>query len=170
MSDIFHKDVPLTYIQKIFRVIEETPEHTYHIITKRSKRMLQLSPSLPWPPNLRISVTVEQQQYAFRVKHLLGVPAALRGINAEPLLGYLTLDLTDIDWVHCGGETEIGYRECQPAWVRHLRDQCVAGNVAFAFSHWSGLHPGDHGCTLDGTIWDQAPPIVHPLLGHPLSK
>jgi protein gp37 len=166
MSDIFHQGIPISYVQKIFAVIEDTPQHNYFIITKRSKRMMVLAPKLPWPPNLQMTVTIENQQYAFRADHLRQVPAAMRTINAEPLLGLIdNINLEGIDGVNAGGETEPGFRECKPEWVRALRDQCIAAGVPFSFSHWSGLHPGDNGRLLDGKIWDQHPRPLHPLFG-----
>lgn len=167
MSDVFHRLVSDDFIHRIFTVIADTPQHHYEILTKRSQRLARLAPRLPWPDNLWMGVTVENQRYSFRVDHLRQVPAVIRFLSVEPMLGPIKLDLEGIDWVRCGGETEPGYRELDPNWVRQLRDQCVAARVPFSFMHWSGLHRQDHGRLLDGQVWDQvpqAPESLGPLL------
>ena len=106
MSDLFHPDVPLDFIQRVFKVMADTPRHTYQILTKRSKRLASLANELDWPPNVWMGVSVESKRYAFRIDHLRSVPAAVRFISAEPLLGPLpNLDLSLIHWLIAGGES-----------------------------------------------------------------
>jgi protein gp37 len=158
MSDLFHPQVPTEFIQAVFETIVDTPQHSYSILTKRSGRLAALAGQLPWPPHLEIGVTIGLQRWAFRAAHLRSTGAAVKFINCEPLLGPLQLELDGIDYVRAGGETERGFRECHPDWVRSLRDQCLEAGVPFQFMHWSGLHPSSGGNQLDGEIWDQQPP------------
>jgi protein gp37 len=142
MSDLFHKSVPSKFIRDVFAVMEETPRHTYQVLTKRPQRVARLAPSLPWPPNVWMGVTVESDRYVFRADHLRLVPAAVRFISAEPLLGPLdNLELTGIDWVIGGGESGAGARPMHPEWVRGLRDRCVESKVKFFFKQWGAWRP-----------------------------
>lgn len=158
MSDLFHPEVPLSFIERVFSVMADTPHHTYQILTKRSKRLAQLADSLPWSPNVWIGVTVETSRYAFRVDHLRSVDAAMRFVSAEPLLGPLPdLDLTKVDWLIAGGESGPGARPLNASWVRSLRDQCAAAGVAFFFKQWGGTTPKSGGRELDGRLHDDMP-------------
>jgi protein gp37 len=158
MSDLFHPKVPTEFIVAVFGTIADNPQHSYTILTKRSARMAALADRLPWPSSLEMGVSIGLPQYGFRANHLRRVPAAIRFINCEPLLGPLELDLTGINYVRAAGETEPGFRECKPEWVRLLRDQCVDAGVPFQFAHWAGLHQNGNNRTLDGQIWDQPAP------------
>jgi len=158
MSDLFHPSVPFTFIERVFETMIQTPRHEYQILTKRSKRLSELAPDLPWPANVWMGVSVEDQRYAFRADHLRSVPASVRFISAEPLLGKLKLDLDRIDWLIVGGESGAGARPLDGEWVRSLRDDCVDRNVAFFFKQWGGHHPKANGRTLDDHIWSQYPP------------
>jgi protein gp37 len=159
MSDLFHDDVPLGFIRDVFDVMADTPQHQYQVLTKRSKRLRQLAEDLSWPSNVWMGVSVETQRYAFRVDHLRDVPAAIRFVSAEPLLGPLELDLDTIDWLIVGGESGAGARPIDPDWVRSLRDQSLAGGVSFFFKQWGGRTPKAGGRELDGRRWDEMPDI-----------
>lgn len=160
MSDLFHDDVPLAFIKDVFDVMADTPQHTYQVLTKRSKRLLRDAGNLVWPANLWMGVSVETQRYAFRVRHLRDVPAATRFVSAEPLLGPLRLELEGIAWLIAGGESGAGARPTDPAWVRALRDQCRDERVAFFFKQWGGRTPKAGGRVLDGATWDEMPALA----------
>ena len=158
MSDLFHPDVPLDFIQRVFKVMADTPRHTYQILTKRSKRLASLAAKLDWPPNVWMGVSIESKRYAFRINHLRSVPAAVRFISAEPLLGPLpNLDLSSIHWLIAGGESGHNARPMNEEWVLDLRDQCAAADVAFFFKQWGGRTPKAGGRVLDGTLHDALP-------------
>ena len=158
MSDVFHPEVPLEFIQDIFTVMAETPRHTYQILTKRSKRLASAAPQLDWPPNVWMGVSVETSRYTFRIDHLKTVPAEVRFISAEPLLGPLPdLDLSGIHWLIAGGESGHNARFIDEAWVLDLRDQCAAADVAFFFKQWGGLHSKSGGRLLAGRVYDEMP-------------
>ncbi len=160
MSDLFHDDVPLSFIRDVFAVVADTPQHTYQVLTKRSKRLARVASDLDWPPNLWMGVSIESQRYAFRADQLRDIPAAVRFISAEPLLSSVRLDLTGISWLIAGGESGVGARPVDPTWVRALRDQCLDANVAFFFKQWGGRTPKAGGRELDGHLWDQMPELV----------
>lgn len=158
MSDLFHPQVPLAFIRDVFAVMAETPRHTYQILTKRSQRLAAVGPGLDWPQNVWMGVSVETGRYTFRIKHLRTVPAEVRFISAEPLLGPLAgLDLSGIHWVIAGGESGPGARPMEKAWVLDLRDQCAAADVAFFFKQWGGLHSKSGGRLLAGRVYDDMP-------------
>ena len=161
MSDLFHAKVPLSFILEVFAVMAATPQHTYQLLTKRSLRLKRLAPSLTWPPNLWIGVSVEDADHLGRVDHLRTVPASVRFLSAEPLLGPLTgLNLAGIDWVITGGESGAGARPCDPVWVRHIRDACQASGAAYFHKQWGGRTPKSGGRELDGRQWSQMPEPV----------
>ena len=158
MSDLFHKDVPISFIRSVFDVVRETPRHTYQLLTKRSKRLRHVAPNLDWPANLWMGVSVESSKYNFRIDHLRDVPAAVRFVSAEPLLGPLgQVDFTGIDWVIAGGESGPRARPMDIAWGRELRDQCLREDVSFFFKQWGGRTPKIGGRELDGRTWDDMP-------------
>lgn len=158
MSDLFHPEVPLDFIQRVFSVMADTPRHTYQILTKRSKRLAALAPDLDWPTNVWMGVSVENDRYAFRIDHLRSVEAAVRFVSAEPLLGPLpSLDLSSIHWLIAGGESGPNARPMDEAWVRDLRDQCREADVAFFFKQWGGRTPKAGGRKLDGAYHDEIP-------------
>jgi len=157
MSDLFHEDVPLEFIRRVFDVMVATPQHTYQVLTKRSKRLARDASQLDWPTNLWIGVSVECQRYVFRTDHLREAPAAVRFVSAEPLLGPVRFDLGGIDWVIAGGESGPKARPVDPVWVRQIRDDCLAAGVAFFFKQWGGRTPKARGRELDGRTWDEMP-------------
>ncbi len=144
MSDLFHPEVPDEFIEDVFRVMADTPRHTYQVLTKRSKRLAALGAQLLWPDNVWMGVSVESDQYCFRVRHLRSVPATVRFISAEPLLGPLdSIDLDGIDWLIAGGESGHHARPMHPRWVLELRDKCVGADVPFFFKQWGAWTPSD---------------------------
>jgi protein gp37 len=138
-------------------VMADTPRHTYQILTKRADRARHVSGSLPWPSNVWMGVSIENQTYAFRAKRLREIPAAVRFLSVEPLLGPVKLDLAGIHWVIVGGESGPHARPMEQAWARSVRDQCRAAGVAFFFKQWGGRTPKAGGRLLDGRTWDEFP-------------
>jgi protein gp37 len=158
MSDLFHPSVPVAYIHDVFDVIEDTPQHTYQVLTKRSKRLAQLGDRLQFPTNLWMGVSVESKRYSFRIDHLREVDAAVRFVSAEPLLGPLPmLDLTGIHWLIAGGESGPNARPMDRSWVTDLRDQCDDAHVPFFFKQWGGRTAKAGGRELDGQLHDDMP-------------
>jgi len=161
MSDIFHEDIPEEYVAQIFDVMAQASWHQFQVLTKRHDRMAELAPRLPWPDNVWMGVTIENNRWVERADRLRSVPAAVRFISAEPLLGPLPdLDLTDIDWLIAGGESGPIRRPPKVEWFRELRDRCVAQGVAYFFKQWGGRYPKEGGRDLDGRTWDEFPEPV----------
>lgn len=158
MSDLFHARVPTEFIAQVFDVMAQTPHHTYQVLTKRSRRLRRLAPELPWPPNIWMGVSIEDDDQVSRAEDLRQVPAAVRSVSAEPLLGPLPrLDLTGVDWLIAGGESGHGARPVDAAWIAGLRDACADADVAFFFKQWGGRTPKAGGRTLDDRTWDGMP-------------
>jgi protein gp37 len=158
MSDIFHKAAPFDFIRRIFEVIEKASWHRFQALTKRSDRLVELAPSLPWPENLWMGVTVENSDFAYRIDHLGMVDAAVRFISFEPLLGPIPkMDLSRIDWVIVGGESGPRARPMEPDWVRDVQRQCKRADVPFFFKQWGGLNKKRNGRLLDGELYDAMP-------------
>jgi protein gp37 len=161
MCDLFHEGIPDDYIREVFAVIARAPHHVYYLLTKRDARLADLAPGLPWPPQIWLGVTVEHAQYRGRVDVLRTVPATVRHVSAEPLLGPLhDLDLTGVDLVVAGGESGPVRRPPQAAWLRGLRDHCLESGVAFAFKGWGGRTQGAGGRLLDGREWNERPMVA----------
>jgi protein gp37 len=161
MSDLFHARVPATFVARVFEVMTATPRHTYQVLTKRATRLARLAPALPWTPNIWMGVSVEDESQADRIDQLRKVPAAVRFVSAEPLLGPLDqTDFTGIDWVIAGGESGPHYRPADPLWIRGLRDACIATDVPFFFKQWGGRNPKAKGRVLDGRTWDDLPRVA----------
>lgn len=161
MSDLFHGKVPLAFIRDVFDVIVDTPQHTYQVLTKRSLRLRRLADRLPWPPNLWMGVSVEDTRVLSRVDHLREVPAAVRFLSCEPMLGPLDqINLIGIGWVIAGGESGPNYRPMHLEWARGLRDTCQEAKVPFFFKQWGGRTPKALGRELDGELWDEMPIAV----------
>jgi len=160
MSDLFHKDVPDEYIHRVFEVMVKANWHIFQVLTKRSARLARLGPTLPWRPHIWVGVSIETERYTWRADHLRNVPAYIRFISAEPLLGPLDhLSLDGIHWLITGGESGHGHRPCDPDWVRNLRDRCVEEGVAFFHKQWGGHTPKAGGRLLDGRTWDEFPQV-----------
>lgn len=158
MSDLFHEDVPLEFIQRVFSTVRDTPQHTYQILTKRAHLLESLSREFDWPDNVWMGVSVENEDYVHRIDHLRRSGAFVKFLSLEPLLGPLTeINLAGIDWVIAGGESGPGARPLDPTWVRHVRDQCIADDVAFHFKQWGGVNKKKTGRVLDGRTWDEFP-------------
>lgn len=158
MSDLFHEEIPADFIEQVFRVMEQADWHVFQVLTKRPERALELAPRLPWPAHVWLGVSVENRRFVQRTDVLREIPAAVRFISAEPLLGSLEgLDLTDIDWLIAGGESGPRHRPMRAKWVRELRDRCAREGVAFFFKQWGGRHPKSGGRLLDGRTWDEVP-------------
>lgn len=162
MSDLFHEDIPVNYLLDVFGVMQAAEHHTFQILTKRHERLRELAPLLTWPPNVWMGVSMENRHFTKRADALREVPAAVRFISAEPLLGPLDgLDLSDIHWLIAGGESGPRHRPVSIDWLRELRDRCLDNRVAFFFKQWGGSRPKSGGRELDGRIWDDMPIPSH---------
>ena len=160
MSDLFHDRVPEEFVRRVFDTMLEADWHTYQVLTKRSGRMARLGQTLPWRPHIWAGVSVESNQFVWRADHLRRVPAHVRFISAEPLLGPLDqLNLDGIHWLITGGESGAGHRPCDPDWVCQLRDRCGASGIAFFHKQWGGRTPKAGGRLLDGRTWDEFPNV-----------
>lgn len=158
MSDLFHARVPRSYVQDVFSVMAETPHHLYLVLTKRPSRARKLADQLTWPDNVWVGTSVESQDVMHRVDDLKALPAALRFVFFEPLLGPIDgLDLDGIGWVSLGGEAAARPRPLDPAWARTVRDQCHRAGVPFYFKQWGGRSSRSGGRELDGRTWDEFP-------------
>lgn len=162
MGDPFHKDVPDDFIHQIWGVMVRAHWHSFQVLTKRPQRMARMASSLPWPSNIWVGTSIETNQYVWRADHLRRVPAAVRFISAEPLLGPLDrLELTGIDWLITGGESGHGYRPCDPQWVQDLHARCQVGGISFFHKQWGGRTPKAGGRELYGRTWDEFPAPRH---------
>jgi protein gp37 len=161
MSDLFHDDVPLDYIQRVFDVMNECPQHQFQVLTKRAERVEQLSPLLNWTENIWMGVSVENEETMFRISHLQRTGAAIKFLSCEPLLsGLPDMNLAEIDWVIVGGESGFKARPILEEWVLDIRDQCIEANVPFFFKQWGGRNKKAAGRLLDGKFYDEMPSIA----------
>jgi protein gp37 len=159
MSDLFHEEVPEAFIQKVFEVMRVASWHTFQVLTKRPERAHEMAASLPWPSNVWLGTSVENESVLSRVDSLRRLPAHVLFLSLEPLLGPLpSLDLEGINWVIVGGESGAGARPMRPKWVREIKEKALSANVPFFFKQWGGRNKKAAGRTLDGRIWDQMPP------------
>lgn len=177
MSDLFHEDVPLEYIQRVFKVMNDTPRHTYQVLTKRSERLRSLARELHWTPNIWMGVSVEAENVSYRIPDLIATPAKVKFLSCEPLIAPVeSLYLGQIDWVIVGGESGPGARPIQKEWVDGIYRQCREHRVKFFFKQWgrpqfnadaddptiSSEHPkhAKGGCQLNGQIIREMPPLA----------
>jgi protein gp37 len=158
MSDLFHKDVPVLFINEVFQVMNECPQHTFQILTKRPEIAANYASKLDWTENIWMGTSVENMLVTHRVDSLRSIPAAVRFLSLEPLIGPLPmLDLKGIHWVIAGGESGPGARPMQQSWVEDIRDRCVALSVPFFFKQWGGVNKNRTGRVLSGRTWDEMP-------------
>lgn len=158
MSDLFHKEVPLSYIQRVFELMGKAHWHRFQVLTKRAARLEALSDRLPWAPNIWMGVSVESEAYLPRVDALTNTGAALKFLSLEPLLGPLPgLRVDGVDWVIVGGESGPRSRPMEAAWVREIQRRCAAGGVPFFFKQWGGRNKKKAGRVLDGRTWEELP-------------
>jgi protein gp37 len=161
MSDLFHEEVPLEYIQHVFAVMNRANWHQYQILTKRAERMEELSPKLEWAPHIWMGVSVENKDYCWRIDHLRRTQAHVKFLSIEPLLGPLgKIDLRGIAWVIVGGESGPGARTMEAEWVNDIRNQCQKTEAAFFFKQWGGVQKKKAGRILEGRTWDAMPELV----------
>jgi protein gp37 len=162
MSDLFHEDIPLDFISRVFQTMVRCPQHVFQILTKRSERLQDIAHELPWTNNIWMGVSVENDKVLQRVHHLSQVPAQVRFLSCEPLIGPLDhLPLSHIHWVIVGGESGPGARIMKPEWVESILIQCNEHRVPFFFKQWGGVRKDRTGRLLHGRTYDEMPlPIV----------
>lgn len=162
MSDLFHEEIPLEFIQGVFAVMNENHQHTFQVLTKRTERLRELAPLLDWSENILMGVTIENNNYTNRASDLRQVDAAVRFLSLEPLLGPLPdLELANIDWVIVGGESGPGARPMQEKWIIDIKKKCeVEYNIPFFFKQWGGINKKKTGRILQGKTWDNYPRIM----------
>jgi len=166
MSDLFHEAIPDEFIEEVFAVMAEAHWHVFQILTKRHERLLEIAGQLEWPDNVWMGVSVENRKFVHRADHLRQVPAAIRFVSAEPLLGPLDdLNLDQLDWVIVGGESGPKHRPMRVEWARDLRDRCLEAEVPFFFKQWGGIRSKSGGRQLDGQEWSQMPLRSTELVG-----
>ncbi|MBN1348415.1 phage Gp37/Gp68 family protein [candidate division KSB1 bacterium] len=162
MSDLFHEKIPFDYIQKVFKVMNENRRHTFQILTKRSNVLFEFSKYLNWTKNIWMGVTVESQQFAYRIDELRRTEAFVKFLSLEPLISSVKIaSFTEIDWVIVGGESGPGARPMLKEWVIDLKNQCQSHNVPFFFKQWGGVNKKKSGRLLEGRIWDEMPIRKH---------
>jgi protein gp37 len=160
MSDLFHDKVPVEFIQQVFLTMTLAHWHTFQVLTKRADRLAELASQFNWPSNVWMGVSVENERYLSRIEHLRLIPAAVRFISFEPLLGPIrSPDLSGIHWVIVGGESGPGARPIERGWVRDIRDHCIRTDTAFFFKQWGGVQKKKTGRRLDRRLWSQQPAI-----------
>ena len=158
MSDLFHEEIPVDFIRKVFHVMNDNPRHIFQILTKRAERLFEVQHELTWSENIWMGVTVENEKVTDRIDFLRNTGAKIKFLSCEPLLGRLSgLDLHNIDWVIVGGESGYHPRPMDPAWVKDIRDQCQNAGVPFFFKQWGGKNKKRNGRILEGKIFDEMP-------------
>jgi protein gp37 len=161
MSDIFHEAIPFDVIHKLFKVMEQCPQHTFQVLTKRAEILADFAPNLPWPKNVWMGVTVESEEYASRIKYLKTVPAAIRFISFEPLINAINPihSLKGIQWVIVGGESGPGARAMDQSWVSTLKQMAERDGSAFFFKQWGGVNKKKAGRVFAGQEWNEMPKL-----------
>ena len=164
MSDLFHQDVPLEFIQRVFAVMRQASWHTYQVLTKRSSRLREVNEFIDWPVNVWMGVSVENSDYTFRMDDLREIGAQVKFLSLEPLLGPLSdMNLEGIGWVIVGGESGPNARPMKPEWALDIKEQCQSAGIPFFFKQWGGVNRKRNGRTLQGRTWDQMPARVQVL-------
>jgi len=162
MSDLFHEDIPLDFIQQVFNVMNNTPQHIYQVLTKRSTRLKEIASSLNWTSNIWMGVTVESKDLLNRIDDLKNTPAKIKFLSLEPLLSEIPiLLLNGTNWVIVGGESGPYSRQMKPEWAVSIKEQCIRQNVPFFFKQWGGVNKYEKGRILEGKTWDQMPELVN---------
>ena len=160
MSDLFHKNVPLEFVQRIFEIMNKAYWHKFQVLTKRSDILLKYNSNLNWTENIWMGVSVENDKYTNRIDHLRNTDAKTKFLSVEPLIGPINkLDLTNIDWVIVGGESGPGARPMKEEWVIKIKDECKNAKVPFFFKQWGGVQKKKAGRLLQGKTWDQMPKL-----------
>jgi protein gp37 len=158
MSDLFHRDVPFDFIQRVFVTMRECPQHVFQILTKRSSRLRELSSQLDWPPNVWMGVSVEDSRVLSRIEDLRSVPASVRFLSCEPLIGSLKgINLRGIHWVIVGGESGFGARPMKVEWIREIFSACRKLRIPFFFKQWGGVRKDLTGRSLNGKTYSEMP-------------
>jgi protein gp37 len=161
MSDLFHEAIPIEFILRIFDTMQRAKWHRFQILTKRSERMLQLSPQLPWSSHIWMGVTVEDKKFIYRIEHLKNTDAKVKFLSLEPLLSSITnLNLNGINWVIVGGESGPKARPMKKEWVVDIKNQCQSEKVPFFFKQWGGINKKRAGRELEGRIWNETPSLL----------
>lgn len=161
MSDLFHREVPTAFIERVFAVMNRASRHTFQVLTKRPRRAVTLSRHLDWTPNIWLGTSIESEETLFRLPMLRETGARTKFLSLEPLLGPLPgLRLGGVDWVIAGGESGPGARPMEAAWVRDIRDGCRREGVPFFFKQWGGVFKKRTGRLLDGRTWDEMPAVA----------
>ena len=161
MSDLFHEDVPLEFIQKVFKVMRDNPQHIFQVLTKRAERLAQLSPQLRWSHNIWMGVSVEDMRVVERIDHLRNTEARVKFLSLEPLIGPLpNMNLDHMDWVIVGGESGFKARPMEADWVIDIQEQCEKSEVAFFFKQWGGKNKKKTGRQLNGRTYDEMPEVI----------
>ncbi len=162
MSDLFHEDVSDDFILRVFGIMKRASWHRFQVLTKRSARLAEMADLLPWDDHIWMGVSVETDEYAYRLDDLRKTAAAVKFVSLEPLLGPADrISLDGLDWVIVGGESGPGSRPMESGWVRDVRDRCSESSVPFFFKQWGGVNKKKAGRELDGRIWDETPDIGH---------
>ena len=160
MSDLFHQDVPIEFILRVFNIMRQSHWHKFQVLTKRSERLLELNPEIEWLENVWMGVSIENEKYTYRIDHLRQTRAHIRFLSLEPLLAPLpNLNLCNIDWVIVGGESGPGARPMNRNWVTEIRDQCQHAKVPFFFKQWGGKRKKKNGRVLNGKVFNSYPEI-----------
>lgn len=158
MSDLFHKNVPLSFILSVFETMNKAHWHIFQVLTKRSDRLLEINKYLPWTKNIWMGVSIENQDYTFRIDDLRKTNAETKFLSIEPLLGQIKkLNLKKIDWVIVGGESGPKARPMSEEWVVDIKEKCLSQSVPFFFKQWGGVQKKKNGRELEGRTWDQMP-------------
>ena len=158
MSDLFHERVPMSYIKRVFQVMNDNSQHVFQVLTKRSERLLECAEDLSWTSNIWMGVSVEDERVLHRIDDLSRTPARTKFLSCEPLIGPLErLELGNIDWVIVGGESGRKPRPMNPAWAIDIQEQCDQADVAFFFKQWGGVNKKKAGRTLNGRTYSEMP-------------